>query len=345
MTDLAPGAPPEPACISAGAEQNHAYDMGRDLEAPVVSVCMPAYNCQRYVAEAIESILGQTLRDFEFLIIDDGSTDGSLPILEGYAARDPRIRLTSRPNSGVPATLKELVDQSRGEFIARMDADDIALPERFEKQVNYLRAHPDCVVVGCRVWETDAEGDSIREYFTLADHDEIDAFHFRMTGPALVHPSIMLRRDAVLAVGGYRNFLIEDLDLYLRLAEYGRIARVPEFLLKYRIHSANLSFSAPFLGAFLSCAVRNLDRHVPETEPSGEPAATQSAAGITVAIGRRAVSYDWMGVPPLWPSADGPKVREAIADQTAARSRILAAHVLRFPGTLSLSRPFKQRII
>jgi glycosyltransferase involved in cell wall biosynthesis len=246
MTDHVPGTPAKPACISAGAEKNHASDMGRDLDGPVVSVCMPAYNCQRYVAEAIESILGQTFRDFEFLIIDDGSTDGSLPILRRYAARDPRIRLTSRPNLGVPATLKELVDQSRGEFIARMDADDIAFPERFEKQVNYLRAHSDCVVVGCRVWETDAEGDSVREYFTLADHDEIDAFHFRMTGPALVHPSIMLRRDAMLAVGGYRNFLIEDLDLYLRLAEYGRIARVPEFLLKYRIHSTNLSFSAPF---------------------------------------------------------------------------------------------------
>ena len=93
------------------------------------------------------------------------------------------------------------------------------------------------------VWEIDAEGDLIREYYTLSDHDEIDAFHFQMRGPALVHPSIMLRRDAMLAVGGYRSFAIEDVDLYLRLAEYGRIARLPEFLLKYRIHSANLSLS------------------------------------------------------------------------------------------------------
>ena len=89
MTDHAPGAPPEPVCISAGDEQNHASDPGRDLDGPVVSVCMPAYNCQRYVAEAIESILSQTLRNFEFLIINDGSTDGSLPILKRYAARDP----------------------------------------------------------------------------------------------------------------------------------------------------------------------------------------------------------------------------------------------------------------
>jgi glycosyltransferase involved in cell wall biosynthesis len=186
------------------------------------------------------------------LIIDDGSTDNSLQILERYAARDPRIRLTSRPNSGVPATLKELVDQSRGEFIARMDADDIALAERFEKQVDYLCAHPDCVLVGCRVWEVDPDGDTVCEFATLSDHEEIDAFHFQMKGPALVHPSVMMRRDAVLAAGGYRRFVnlanalfaTEDVDLYLRLAEYGRIARLPEFLLKYRVHSANLSFSA-----------------------------------------------------------------------------------------------------
>jgi len=142
----------------------------------------------------------------------------------------------------LPATLKELVDQSRGEVIARMDADDIALPERFEKQVDYLRAYPDCVVVGSQVWEVDTDGDTVCEYYTLSDHDEIDAFHFRLEGPALVHPSVMMRRDAVLAVGGYRNFPIaEEVDLFLRLAELGRMARLPEFLLKYRIHSTNYS--------------------------------------------------------------------------------------------------------
>ena len=123
--------------------------------------------------------------------------------------------------------------------------------------MDYLRAHLDCVVVGCRVWEVDADGDSIREYFTLSDHDEIDAFHFRMTGPALVHPSIMLRRDAMLAVGGYRNFVIEDVDLYLRLAEYGRIARLPDFLLKYRIHSANLYRAPPPRNGLIPCSAKS----------------------------------------------------------------------------------------
>ena len=97
---------------------------------------------EKYVAEAVESILNQTLGDFEFLILDDGSTDGSLEILRRYADRDPRIHLTSRANKGVVASLNELLDQARGEFIARMDADDVAMPERFQKQVDFLRATP-----------------------------------------------------------------------------------------------------------------------------------------------------------------------------------------------------------
>jgi glycosyltransferase involved in cell wall biosynthesis len=210
-----------------------------------VSVLMPVRNARRYLGKAVESVLGQTCGDFEFLIIDDGSTDGSLEILKRYAARDARIRLTSRPNKGLAATLNELIDQARGEFIARMDADDVSLPERFQHQVDYLRAHPECVLVGCRAWYCDAEGDPIYEYPTLGDHEAIDAFHFQMKGPALIHPSVMMRRDAVLAVGKYRDFAIaEDVDLFLRLAELGRLERLPQFLINYRIHGENYSFDA-----------------------------------------------------------------------------------------------------
>jgi glycosyltransferase involved in cell wall biosynthesis len=211
---------------------------------PTVSVLMPVRNAQRYLKEAVESVLGQTYEDFEFLIIDDGSTDRSLRILKRYAARQPRIRLTSRPNKGIAATLNELIDQARGEFIARMDADDVSLPERFQHQADYLRAHPECVLVGCRVWHCDAEGDPLHEYPTLGDHEAIDAFHFQMRGPALMHPSIMMRRDAVLAVGKYRDFAMsEEVDLYLRLAEHGQLVRLPQFLINYRIHDCNHSFN------------------------------------------------------------------------------------------------------
>jgi glycosyltransferase involved in cell wall biosynthesis len=199
---------------------------------------MPVYNAEPYVAEAVESILGQTLGDFEFLIIDDGSTDRSLRILQCYAERDPRIRLTSRANRGLVSTLNELVDQARGEFLARMDSDDIALPERFQQQVAYLRAHPECTVVGCRARVIDPDGDPLCDWFIEQPHEVIDDLHLRgEVGSVICHPSALMRRDAVLAVGKYRDFAIgEELDLFLRLAESSRLAILPDVLLKYRNH-------------------------------------------------------------------------------------------------------------
>ena len=209
---------------------------------PLISVCMPVYNAERYVAEAVESILGQTFGDFE-LLIEDNSTDSTTAILE-RAMRARPAHPRGYPAQARPGGRPQRPDRpGAGEFLARMDADDIAMPDRFARQVAYLRGHPECVLVGSRVWEADAEGDPLGEYPTLPDHEEIDAFHFRMRGPALIHPSIMMRRDAVLAVGKYRGSQIEDVNLYLRLAERGRLARLPEFLLKYRIHADNASRS------------------------------------------------------------------------------------------------------
>ena len=213
---------------------------------PLISVCMPVHNAERFVGEAVESILGQTLGDFEFLIIDDGSTDGSTRILTDYAARDRRIRLTCRSNRGLVATLNELVDQARGEFIARMDADDIALPDRFLRQVDYLRSHPECVEVGSWVQVIDPEGDPLCIWFQEQEHEAIDALHLRGDqGAVLCHPSVMIRRSALLAVGKYNGFTTgEDLDLHLRLAERGRLASLPQVLLKYRTHAHNRSKTA-----------------------------------------------------------------------------------------------------
>src|SRR5688572_25740567 len=115
---------------------------------PTVSVVMTVYNTERYVREAVESILGQTFRDFEFIIIDDGSTDSAPAILREYADRDPRIRLVSRPNTGIVRAANEGIALARGNYLARMDSDDVALPHRFEKQVRYLNEHPACVLVG-----------------------------------------------------------------------------------------------------------------------------------------------------------------------------------------------------
>ncbi len=217
-------------------------------DSPLISVCMPVYNAERYAVAAIESILGQTLGDFEFLILDDGSTDSSLEILRRYAGLDPRIRVTSRPNRGVAASLNELVDQSRGEFLARMDADDIAVPERFARQVEYLRARPECVLVGSRVRIIDPDGDPLCEWCTEQEHEALDAHFLRgERGMGICHPSVMMRRDAVLAIGKYRAFANEDTDLWLRLSEYGRIANMPEVLLDYRVHAGNVTNTMTYL--------------------------------------------------------------------------------------------------
>jgi GT2 family glycosyltransferase len=247
MTDHPAGAPRALACISTHEERSHRADAVGDRDVPLISVCMPVYNAERYAAEAVESILNQTFGDFEFLILDDGSTDGSLEILRRYADRDSRVKLTSRPNRGLVVSLNELVDQARGEFIARMDADDISLPERFQRELVYLRAHPECVVVGSRVRLIDSDGDSLCDWCTMQDHETIDSFFLQgKWGTWMSHPVVMMRHSALLAIGKYRNLsMMEDLDLFLRLAEHGRLTNLPEVLLKYRIHESN--YSSDFL--------------------------------------------------------------------------------------------------
>jgi glycosyltransferase involved in cell wall biosynthesis len=211
---------------------------------PSISVCMPVYNAERYLAEAVESILGQTFGDFEFLIIDDGSTDGSHDILRRYAASDPRLRVVSRPNTGYLIALNEMLASARGEFVARMDADDVALPERFERQAAYLRSHPEVLAVGTRILLIDPEGAPLTEMCTLQTHDDIDRSHLEAR-MGICHPSVMARAEVLRKVGGYRPeyYTAEDMDLWLRLAEIGRLANLPEVLLKYRQHLQSIGYA------------------------------------------------------------------------------------------------------
>jgi glycosyltransferase involved in cell wall biosynthesis len=204
--------------------------------APIVSIVVAFYNAERYLREAIESIVAQTFSDFEFVIVDDGSRDGSLAILRAYEARDQRFKIISRPNKGLTVSLNEALGVCRGEFIARMDADDVAAPERFAKQIAFLRSHPDVVVVGGSVELIDPYGVHIGIVNYPPDHEEIDKRLLTGEGGVLPHPATMLRTAAVRQVGNYREQYnnSEDLDLWLRLAEIGRVANLPEVVLKYR---------------------------------------------------------------------------------------------------------------
>lgn len=209
---------------------------------PLISVLMPVYNAERYVAEAVESILGQTFTDFEFLIVDDGSTDGSLAILRRYAEQDNRIRLISRPNTGLVIALNEMLGKARADLIARMDADDIAMPGRFAAQVAFLRDHPEVVCVGGRQQIIDASGRPLWVYHPPESDPEIQEVALSGRCP-INHPSAMMRREAVLEVGGYREEMMpaEDLDLWLRLGERGQLANLPQVVLKYREHDRSVS--------------------------------------------------------------------------------------------------------
>jgi len=213
-----------------------------DEPVPTVSVLLPVYNAEPYLRAAVESVLSQTFVDYELLAFDDGSTDGSLAILREYEAKDSRVRIFSRDNRGLVPTLNELIVLARGRYLARMDADDISRPQRFEKQVMFLDSNPDYVLIGGWVERMSAAGQPIGVYRSPCSHEKIDADHLR-GHLSICHASTMFRPAAVIKAGCYRDEFrdAEDLDLWLRLAEIGRIANLPEVVYQYRMLSSSLS--------------------------------------------------------------------------------------------------------
>jgi glycosyltransferase involved in cell wall biosynthesis len=212
------------------------------MTAPTISVLMPVYNAELFVAQAVESILNQTFKDFEFLITNDGSTDSSLSILRQYAAQDSRIRLMSRANTGYVSALNEMLQMARGEFVARMDADDIASPDRFLLQVERLRQEPDLVCIGGAHGMIDEKGRWLTCLAMPEQDEEIQKLALAGHTP-INHPCAMMRRLPVLQVGAYDPIMTpcEDLDLWLRLGEVGRLANLREMVLKYRLHVNSIS--------------------------------------------------------------------------------------------------------
>src|SRR5687767_502933 len=192
-------------------------------DTPAVTVLMPVYNADRFVAQTVNTIINQTFHDYEFIIINDGSTDRSHEILQDYAARDPRIRLVSRPNTGYVVALNEGLALARGTFVARIDADDLADPRRLELQVARMRSEPDLVALGSNANAMDEDGRMLGDYDVPSTHEEIEANHLRGSS-SIHHPAVMLRPEAVRRVGGYRREFMpcEDFDLWLRLGEVGR---------------------------------------------------------------------------------------------------------------------------
>ena len=199
------------------------------MSVPTVSVVMPAYNAEAYVAEAVESILRQSLDDLELVAVNDGSTDTTGRVLDGYAARDPRvIVLHNEHHSGVTRSLNTGLAIARAGLIARQDADDVSLPERLSKQVRFLQERAECVCVGCRP-RVPGERPPTREHWPADDLRIRWRLLFRGAVP---HPGLTVRAGALRQAGGYDESFryAQDYDLACRLSRLGALANLPEEL-------------------------------------------------------------------------------------------------------------------
>ena len=202
---------------------------------PQISVVMPVHNGLPFLDESIKSILEQTLKDFEFVILDDASTDGSTQLLREWARRDARIQLhESQKRLGLSGSSNAVVLKARAAIIARMDADDVAHPDRLRRQLNIIERRPDIAVIGTLCNGIDASGRVVRprDRWRLVR---------RSTYVPFAHGSAMFRRETFDAVGGYDEKAVraEDQDLFSRMANKGRVVTLPDILYSYRYHSSN----------------------------------------------------------------------------------------------------------
>jgi len=206
---------------------------------------LPVHNGAEFLRPALDSILGQTLRDFEVVALDDGSSDGTASILAEAARADARVRplRRDRRGAGLTVALGEACAVARGRYIARMDADDVAVPERLERQATALESHPGLAVLGSAMRFLGRAGPLDRILRHPAEPSEIR----RLLGRAncISHPTVMMRRDAYEEAGGYRKAFLhaEDYDLWLRIAERHDLANLTEPLLHYRVHQGQISFA------------------------------------------------------------------------------------------------------
>ncbi len=209
--------------------------------APLVSVVLPVYNGEMYIAQAVDSILNQTFKDFELIVINDGSTDKTAEILNKYT--DPRLQIITQENKGLVAALNRGIEAARGTYIARQDADDASLPERLQLQSHYLQQHAETVIVGSSMSVMNKQGTITHKHSVLL-HDPELRQELLIRSP-FAHGSVMFKKSAALTAGLYQqNFWpAEDYELWLRLSEHGKLANLDDYLYIYREHSGGISAS------------------------------------------------------------------------------------------------------
>ena len=217
---------------------------------------MPVYNGEKFLKDAIEGVLNQTYKDFEFLILDDGSTDNSSKIAESFS--DPRIKIVKLNHGGIVKALNEGLKIMSGEYIVRVDADDISLPERFEKLLDYMEKNQDVAVCGSRAISINEKG----EYIGEMNYPEIESEKIKkyaLLHNPFIHPSVIICKEALAEVGNYRDFKhIEDYELWTRVLAKFKGHNLPEPLLKYRIHQNQITKKENLTMRFYGIFVRIL---------------------------------------------------------------------------------------
>jgi len=213
----------------------------------MITVLMPAYNAEHYIAEAIASVLQQTYANFELIIVNDGSTDGTRNVIRTF--KDTRIKLIEQTNKGVAAALNTGLEQARAPYIARFDADDVCYPERLEKQLDFLQNNPEYILVGSEAEYITENGDFLFNFSCIAHtHEEIiEKLYFYCP---FLHPTVMYKKESVRNAGGYpkhaHNF--EDYLLWTNIAREGKLYNMPQPLIKYRLNPTSVTIDERWRG-------------------------------------------------------------------------------------------------
>lgn len=206
------------------------------IQSPIISVIMPTYNAESTLAEAIESILAQEFRDFELIVVDDGSSDSTATILELYARSDARIViLTNVPNQGISHSRNRALTVARGDYVACLDSDDVAEPTRLEQQLAFMSKNPDCVLLGSDLTIIDEASAIVgRRVYPHTDQELRSALP--RYNP-FAQPASMFRTELARKIGGFRDDLplCEDYDFFFRLAEHGKVSNLAQPLTRYRV--------------------------------------------------------------------------------------------------------------
>jgi len=229
-----------------------------------VTWLLPVKNGMPYLRETLASLEAQTFRDFEVLAWDNGSTDGTIDELRRWIPSRLPGRIVVDQPLGLGASLAEMVNQAQTDLCARIDADDVNLPERLEQQIRFLESHPEVAIVGTQMTKIDESGrkDGLQDYLPL-QHDDI--VHRMLDKSVMIHPTVLFRRQAVIAVGNYRDVQpIEDRDLWMRLAVKYKLANLESRLLNYRVHKASTTQQTIKRGIAMEVVSRCFVKNAPD---------------------------------------------------------------------------------